>query len=144
MCPQKWKASAFCARSASSTKPPLVTASSARPVRARKPRVGVVVLVEGRELDTGVVSEQPERRLERGAERTGGRREDRHLQRGVAFETLDQADAAAELRALVLERECGLRRDRQPQLAELTSEREQRDGQRGHAHERDPEPDAEP
>src|SRR6476469_10309506 len=153
MCPQKWKAAAFCARSASSTKPPLVTARRARPVRARKPRlddapatrslstdeglqlvegverplrehdavrvehdrvraaghrerlpgVGVVVLVEGRELDSGVVSEQPERRLERGAERTGGRREDRHLQRGVAFETLDQADAAAELRALVLE-----------------------------------------
>src|SRR4029450_1637000 len=38
MWPQKWKASAFCARIASSTKPPLATATRSRPVRARKPR----------------------------------------------------------------------------------------------------------
>src|SRR5690348_5897277 len=119
MWPQKWKASAFCARIASSTKPPPASARMALPVRARKPRlelasatrslstderlqlvervegalgehdavrvehdrvgtagnrerlpgVGVVVLVEGRELDAWVVSEQPQRRLERRAER---------------------------------------------------------------------------
>src|SRR4029077_19903550 len=38
MWPQKWKASAFCARIASSTKPPPATARMARPVRARNPR----------------------------------------------------------------------------------------------------------
>src|SRR5215813_954348 len=124
MCPQKWKASAFWARIASSTNPPPASASRARPVRARKPRlelapataslstghrvreerlelvervegalgehdpvgrehdrVGaardrerlpdlrVVVLVEARELDAGVVGEESQRRLERGAER---------------------------------------------------------------------------
>src|SRR5436305_11885567 len=38
MWPQKWKASACCARIAPSTKPPPVRLSSRRPVRARKPR----------------------------------------------------------------------------------------------------------
>ena len=38
MCPQKWKASAFCVLIAPSTKPPPATPSSNRPVRARKPR----------------------------------------------------------------------------------------------------------
>src|SRR5215210_491859 len=38
MWPQKWYASAFCARSASSTKPPPARPSSRRPVRARNPR----------------------------------------------------------------------------------------------------------
>src|SRR5580765_8645020 len=38
MWPQKWKASAFCARIASSTKPPPTMARMARPVRARNPR----------------------------------------------------------------------------------------------------------
>src|SRR3954451_18056269 len=38
MWPQKWNASACCARIAPSTKPPPVSPSSSRPVRARKPR----------------------------------------------------------------------------------------------------------
>src|SRR3954454_10304614 len=38
MWPQKWYASACCARIAPSTKPPPVRPSSSRPVRARKPR----------------------------------------------------------------------------------------------------------
>src|SRR3954470_1873425 len=38
MWPQKWNASACCARIAPSTKPPPVRPSSSRPVRARKPR----------------------------------------------------------------------------------------------------------
>jgi hypothetical protein len=38
MWPQKWKASAFWARIASSTKPPPATPISSRPVRARNPR----------------------------------------------------------------------------------------------------------
>src|SRR5262245_38130455 len=39
MWPQKWKASAFWARIASSTNPPPATPSSSRPVRARNPRL---------------------------------------------------------------------------------------------------------
>src|SRR4029453_4906044 len=38
MWPQKWNASAFWARRASSTKPPPASPISSRPVRARKPR----------------------------------------------------------------------------------------------------------
>src|SRR5215210_6885188 len=38
MWPQKWYASAFCARNASTTRPPLARPTSSRPVRARKPR----------------------------------------------------------------------------------------------------------
>src|SRR6185436_21030825 len=133
MCPQKWYASAFCARIAPSTKPPPATPSSSFPVRARKPRrevapatcslsthrrraqqglelververalgehlavgrgehdrvgaardrerlpgLDVLVLVEHAELDLGVALEQPERGLQRGAERAARRREDR-------------------------------------------------------------------
>src|SRR5690349_23868323 len=39
MWPQKWYASAFCARIASRTKPPLARPRSRPPVRARKPRL---------------------------------------------------------------------------------------------------------
>src|SRR3954451_20022156 len=169
MWPQKWKASACCARIAPSTKPPPVRPSSRRPVRARNPRrdvapataslsthrrraeqrlelierverplrehlaVGrehdcvraagdgerlpggrVVVLVEELELDLGVAGEQSQGGLERGAERAAGRGEDRDGQRRAALGALDQRDATAELRALVVEQKRGLRRDRQP------------------------------
>src|SRR5262245_36541112 len=164
MWPQKWKASAFWARSASSTKPPPARPTSSRPVRARKPRrelaaatlslsmhprraeqaleleerverplrehlavgceddrvgaagngerlpdVGVCLLVEEAQLDLRVVREQAQRRLERGAERAVGRGEGRNGQRRARLEMLDQADAAAELRPLVVERERRLR-----------------------------------
>src|SRR5262245_24723948 len=194
MWPQKWKASAFCARIASSTKPPPATARIALPLRARKPRrelasatrslstderlelverieralrehdavgvehdrvgaaghgerlprIGVVVLVERGELDPRVVSEQPQRRLERRAERarTGG--EDGDLEPCLALEALDEGDAAAELRAFVVEREGSLRPDGQAELADLAREREQREGERGDAEERYPEAEREP
>ena len=105
---------------------------------------GVLVLVEEPELDLGVAGEQSQRRLEGGAERAARRGEDRDRQRCAPLEALDQPDAPAELRAFVVERERGLRGDREPQLADLAGQGEQRDGQRGHADERDAEADAEP
>ena len=54
------------------------------------------------------------------------RGEDRDRQRRAPLEALDQRDAAAELRPLVVERERGLRRDREPELPELPGEREHR------------------
>src|SRR6185295_8669130 len=53
MWPQKWKASAFCARIASSTKPPPATARRARPVRARKPRLEVASAIRSLSTDEG-------------------------------------------------------------------------------------------
>ena len=102
------------------------------------------MLVEELELDLGVAGEQTQRRLERRAERAAGRGEDRDRQRRLPLEALDQPDAAAELRALVVERERGLRGDREPELADLTSQREQRDRQRSDADERDGQADAQP
>src|SRR6476659_7828303 len=112
--------------------------------RERLPGLGVLVLVEEPELDLGVAGEQPQRRLEGGAERAAGRGEDRDRQRGARREALDQSDAPTELRTFVVERERGLRRNREPQLADLTGQGEQRDGQRCHADERTRQTSAEP
>ena len=58
MWPQKWKASAFCARSAAARSPPPLTPSSSRPARARNPR---------REVDSATASLSTHR-LGRGGE----------------------------------------------------------------------------
>src|SRR5262245_55816619 len=201
MWPQKWNASAFWARIASSTKPPPARPTTSRPVRARKPRrelapatlslstdgprrvgqqalqlververplgehlavrgehhrvraarngerfprIGGGLLVEELELESRVVREQPQRRLERRAQRAVRRGESRDGERRSTLETVDQGDAAAELRALVVDRERRLRRHRQTQLAELARQREQRDGERRNADQRDTEADPEP
>src|SRR3954470_9156966 len=79
------------------------------------PGLGVLLLVEDLELDLGVRRDEPERRLERAAERAAGRAEDGQAERRVLVEAVDQRKAAAERRTLALEGKCGLRRDRQPQ-----------------------------
>src|SRR5881394_3651332 len=200
MWPQKWKASARWARSAAATKPLPLSASSRRPVRARKPRrelvsatvslstyglgcgdeqaleleervegplgphlsvrgehdrvrsarhvkrrpyVGVRLLVEELQLDLRVGGGEAQRRLESGAERAARRREDGERERRAPPETLDQLQAAAELRAVVLEREGRLRGDREPELAELPRERQHRDPEARESRERRHEPNPE-
>src|SRR5215208_3580576 len=110
----------------------------------RGPRVGVGLLVEELQLDSRVIREQSQGRLERhtqGAVRRGERRDG---ERCPALEAIDQADAAAELGAFVVDRERRLWGNREPQLAELARQREQRDGERCYSDERDPEADPEP
>src|SRR6476659_3009560 len=93
--------------------------------RERLPGLGVLVRVEEPELDLGVAGEQPQRRLEGGAERAAGRGEDRDRQRGAPLEALDQPDAPAEFGAFVVEPERGLRGNRKPHLADLAGQGEQ-------------------
>src|SRR5881394_2903090 len=201
MWPQKWKASARWARSAAATKPLPLSASSRRPVRARKPRrelvsatvslstyglgcgdeqaleleervegplgphlsvrgehdrvrsarhvkrrpyVGVRLLVEELQLDLRVGGGEAQRRLESRAERAARRREDGERERRSSLEALDQVQAAAELRAFVLEREGRLRGDRESELAELPRERQQSDPEAGHSHKRGHQADRKP
>src|SRR5438874_4962674 len=201
MCPQKWNASARCARSAAATTPLPLSASRKRPARARKPRrelvwataslstdgpgrvgeqalelvervegafrehvpvrrehdrvgtprnaqraprLGVGLLVEELELDLRIRGDEAQGWLEGVAERAAGGREDGDRQRGLSLEALDQLEPATELRTLVLQRERGLRGDREAQLAKLPCEREHRDGKRSGGGERDAEPDSEP
>src|SRR5436309_14174881 len=86
--------------------------------RQLAPGLAVILLVEDLELDLRVGGDQPQRWLERAAERAPGRAEDREQERRVAAEALDEAKPAAELGAFVVDRQCGLRRDREPQLAD--------------------------
>src|SRR3954470_7487900 len=197
MWPQKWYASAFCARSAAPRTPVPLTASRSFPARARKPRrevvettaslsthgpgrvgedaleleerverplrerlavgrghhsvgaprdrevtpgLGVLLLVEHLELDLRVGCDEPERRLERVAERAAGRAEDCKQERRLRAKALDELESRAELGPFVIDRERGLGSERQPQLADLPREREQRDGEDCHGREREHEP----
>ena len=110
----------------------------------RLPGLGVVVLVEEPELDLRVAGEQAQRRLECRAERAAGEVKTATASGARRFEALDQPDAPTELRAFVVERERGLRGDREPQLADLAGQREERDRQCRDADERDAQADAEP
>src|SRR5438874_7663132 len=201
MCPQKWKASACCARRAAATKPVPLTARSKRPARARKPRRDVLsatvslstdwtgrvgeqafeleervegslrehvavrreddrvrtsrdrevapgrrlgLLVEELELDLRVRGDQPQRRLERRAERAPRGGEDGDRQRRGPLETLDQVEPRPELRAFVFQRQRRLRSHGHPQLAELPRQREHGHREAGDGDERDREADSEP
>ena len=112
--------------------------------RELAPDLGLRLLVEDLELDLRVGGDQPKRGLERVAERAAGRAEDRNEHRRVPLEALDERDPASDLRALVVDREGGLRRDRELQLADLARERQHRDAQDDHRTERDAEADPEP
>src|SRR5947199_62474 len=66
MCPQKWNASARCARSAAATTPLPLTASRKRPARARKPRRELVWATASLSTDgPGRVGEQALELVER-------------------------------------------------------------------------------
>src|SRR6266542_149447 len=112
--------------------------------RELAPGIGVLLLVEDLELDLRVGRDEPERGLERPAERTARRAEHSERQRSLPLEALDQADVAAELRSLVLERQRNLRSDGEPELAELPCKREHRDREQGEAGEGDGEADPQP
>ena len=106
---------------------------------SERPGVGVRLLVEEPRARPGVGADEAQRRLERVAERAARRAEDGD-QRRRGLEALDEAEAAADLRALVLDRERGLRRDREPQLADLAGEREHGHAQRDDAASATPRP----
>src|ERR671937_405577 len=112
--------------------------------RERGPDVRVGFLVEELELDFRIGGDEPERRLESGAECTVRRCEDGQCKRCPALEAFDQLEAAPELWALVVERERRLWRNGKTELAELPGEREHRDPEPADREERHDEAGREP
>src|SRR5262245_51751013 len=101
------------------------------------PELPVLLLVEDLQLDVRIGADELHRRLERLAQRAAGGREDGECERGAAGKAVSQRRTRADLRALAAHGERRLRRDREPQLADLPGERQQRERQGGESAERD-------